>query len=199
MDTVTAELDSLDLNKDIAPDGDVILVVGPEKTQLRVYSQCLRSASTIFSDLLKSELKEDKALSGKNPPLVQLPVDNAEALELVCSILHHRNEEAPTILPPSKVLDVAMIAEKYQLSMALRYARMNWMDPRKTWSTQDTLYIMTAASAFDDDKAFTARSLELIMNYGGNYMDLRTEKIWSTLIQPASTLCMHMDSLSPLF
>ncbi|KAM0499108.1 hypothetical protein ACHAP8_005816 [Fusarium lateritium] len=47
---------------DIAPDGDLILVVGPKKTKLRVRSTLLAAASKPFSAMLGPNWKEGNDL-----------------------------------------------------------------------------------------------------------------------------------------
>jgi len=50
------------VSKDIAQDGDVILIVGDEKVRLRVYSQYLGSASDIFSAMFGPDWSEGQKL-----------------------------------------------------------------------------------------------------------------------------------------
>jgi len=80
----------------IAADGDVILVVGPERVRLRVYSLFLKAASKPFSIMLGPDWKESHNMFDRDG-LVELPLpeDNAAALKLICAIIHHQNNIVP--------------------------------------------------------------------------------------------------------
>lgn len=80
---------------DIAPDGDVILFVGPEKTPLKVYSQCLRAASKVFRVMFGPDWSEGKGLTSRSPREIPLEEDDASALRTILCVLHHRNAEVP--------------------------------------------------------------------------------------------------------
>lgn len=80
----------------IAADGDVILVVGPEQVKLRVYSLFLKAASKPFSAMLGPDWKEGHNMLDRDRPVeLLLPEDNASALELICAIVHYRNDTVP--------------------------------------------------------------------------------------------------------
>jgi hypothetical protein len=81
----TAELNSKsDPVQDISPDGDVILVAGPRKAQLRIQSQCLRCASRVFGAMFKPDWIEGQGLSKESPQEVLLEEDDADALRTIC-------------------------------------------------------------------------------------------------------------------
>ncbi|KUJ21312.1 uncharacterized protein LY89DRAFT_577242 [Mollisia scopiformis] len=80
----------------IAADGDVILVVGPEKVKLRVHSLFLKAASKPFSVMFGPDWKEGHNMLGRDGPVeLPLPEDNAAALKLICAIIHHQNNKVP--------------------------------------------------------------------------------------------------------
>jgi hypothetical protein len=62
---------------DILPDGDVVLVVGGDNIRLRVYSQCLRSASQVFAAMFGPNWSDGQRLSRESPTEVPLPEDDA--------------------------------------------------------------------------------------------------------------------------
>jgi hypothetical protein len=73
----------------IATDGDVILVVGPEKAKLRVQSLFLKAASKPFPAMFGPDWKEGHDILDLREPVgLSLPEDNASALKLVCAIIH---------------------------------------------------------------------------------------------------------------
>ena len=77
-------------------DGDVILVVGPEKVKLCDHSVFLKATSRPFSAMLGPNRKEGRDMLGQDV-LVELPLPegNAAVLKLVRSIIQHRNESVP--------------------------------------------------------------------------------------------------------
>ncbi|CZT07043.1 uncharacterized protein RAG0_12649 [Rhynchosporium agropyri] len=83
----------------IAADGDVILVVGPEKVKLRVLSLFLKAASEPFHAMFGPDWKEGHDMLDRDTPVeLLLPEDNALALKVICAVLHHRNNEVPQTL-----------------------------------------------------------------------------------------------------
>ena len=81
---------------EIIADGDVILIVGPEKLKLRVHSLCLKAVSRPFSAMFGSDWKEGHSLFGRDGQVeLPLPEDNAAALKIICAIIHHRNNMVP--------------------------------------------------------------------------------------------------------
>jgi hypothetical protein len=111
---------------DIAADGDVILVVGPEKIGLRVHSLNLKATSKPFSAMLGPIWKEGRDLLQDESVEIPLPEDNAKALEYICAIIHHQNKMLPLTMTPLDVLEVAVVVDKYDLVDALRFASESW-------------------------------------------------------------------------
>lgn len=84
---------------DIAPRGDLVLVVGPDETNLRVSSALLMAASKPFSAMLGQNWKEGHSMRSDDGPYhLSLPEDNAAALRVICSIIHYQNDEVPRTL-----------------------------------------------------------------------------------------------------
>ncbi|KAF5567587.1 hypothetical protein FPHYL_3210 [Fusarium phyllophilum] len=105
---------------DIVPDGDIILVVGPDKTKLRVKSMLLMAASKPFLAMLRLNWKEGHDMQQQNGPHeVSLPDDNATAMEIICAVIHFQNDKIPQTLPASDVLAVALAADKYDFLNAI--------------------------------------------------------------------------------
>lgn len=113
----------------IAPSGDVILVVGAESLRLRVYSQCLRSASKIFDAMLGPNWSEGQRRSEATPTEVALPGDDAHAMRTICCFIHHRNDLEPDLLTAEEILQIAIEVDKYDLRVALKYASSEWLKP----------------------------------------------------------------------
>jgi hypothetical protein len=130
---------------EIAADGDVILVVGPEEAKLRVHSLFLKAASKHFSAMFKLDWKEGHNMLGRDGPgELPLPEDNAVALKLVFAIIHHRNKMVPPTLAAGEVLGIAITADKCDCTDTLEFASGNWLQPRK--NEAGNLMLLTAAA-----------------------------------------------------
>ncbi|KAK0619422.1 hypothetical protein B0T14DRAFT_537243 [Immersiella caudata] len=84
----------------ISPNGNAILVVGPQAVRLRVHSLHLQSASKVFNAMLGPNWSEGQGLSEESPPTILLEEDDPEALRIICCVIHHRNDDLPHTLPP---------------------------------------------------------------------------------------------------
>ena len=166
---------------EIVADGDVILVVGPEKVKLRVHSLFLKAASRPFSAMFGPDWKEGHYMLGRDEPAeVPLPDDNAAALTIICAIIHHRNKEVPQTLAAGDVLKVAVTADKYQCTDALRFASGNWLQPRK-YKAGDLMLLTAAAYLLQDAPAFKEVTKTMILDYSGPYLALSCEEVESTM------------------
>ncbi|OIW22505.1 hypothetical protein CONLIGDRAFT_638285 [Coniochaeta ligniaria NRRL 30616] len=164
---------------DIAPDGDLILVVGPEKSQLKVYSQCLRAASSVFNAMFGADWSEGKGLSSQSPCEIPLEEDDASALRTIFCVLHHRNTEVPDseALTPTEILNIAIASDKYDLAVALKYVSALWLKPKRGLDLMDMGRLMTAALLLEDSRMFAAQTLELILQWHGSYLGLLDDAV----------------------
>jgi len=114
-----------DTSVPIAANGDVYLLVGPDLKRLRVSSQTsqiLRNASTYFSNLFGPKFAEGQNLSSSDPKEVPMPDDDARAVEMICNIIHLRNDAVPLSLAPEEVFEVAAAADKFDCASAVKLA-----------------------------------------------------------------------------
>ena len=174
----------------ISPNGDVILVVGPQTVRLRVHSLFLRSASKVFNAMLGPNWSEGQRLSEECPPEVSLEEDNPESLRIICNVIHHQNDNVPDKPPPEQVLEIAIETDKYDLTVAMRYAAAQWLERSDTLSTIETGYLMASAFLFDDADRFATHTLELVLNHTGPYLQLLDDGRISQVL-PWKTLCMY--------
>lgn len=102
------------------PNGDVILVVGPEGVvkQLRVATKVLNLASPVFAVMFGPQWAEGQALSSTNPPNVRLQDDDPDAMQCMLSVLHYRRVLTKK-LPLPVFKKMALLCEKYDCSAAL--------------------------------------------------------------------------------
>jgi BTB/POZ domain len=145
---------------EIAADGDVILVVGPEKVKLRVHSLFLKVASKPFSVMFGPDWKEGHNML--RPVEVPLPDDNAAALKLICAIIHHRNQKVPQTLAADDVFGIAVTADKYGCVGALKFASGNWLRPLQN-EAHDLILLAAAAYLFRSAPAFKEITKALIL------------------------------------
>jgi hypothetical protein len=174
---------------DISPDGDVVLVVGPQNVRLRVHSQCLRCASKVFDAMFRPQWSEGQGLFKESPWEVPLVENDADALRTICCVIHHRNDDVPQSLTPNEVLQIAIEADKYDLSVALKYARKQWLKPRGSPDRVDMGCLLAAAFLFGDMDMFAAHTLALILHYQGSYLAFLDNEIISRIV-PWKTFCM---------
>jgi hypothetical protein len=174
---------------DICLNGDIILIVGEDCVRLRVDSQSLRSASKIFDAMFGPCWSEGQKLSRDLPTEVALPDDNAEAMWMICRVIHHRNDLAPKRPTARKVLQIAIAIDKYDLQAALIYAILEWLKPRRGQEMLDTGRLLAAAFLLDSSELFMAHSKILLLEYSESYLSLmKDESIRQVL--PLEIYCM---------
>ncbi|KAF5674644.1 hypothetical protein FCIRC_7709 [Fusarium circinatum] len=166
---------------EIVPDGDVILVVGPEKTKLLVKSPLLMAASKPFSIMLGPNWKEGHDMRHSDGPFeLLLPDDDATALKIICSVIHFQNDKIPQTLPASDVLAVAIAADKYDCLNALQFASNAWLRELKV-KPRDLMLLTAAAYLFQDAQAFREITSVLVLNHEGTYLALSGEETGTIL------------------
>ncbi|OQD69797.1 hypothetical protein PENPOL_c002G04779 [Penicillium polonicum] len=165
----------------IAPAGDIILVVGPEQLKLRVQSLFLKAASKVLCAILGPNWKEGHDMLGACLPVeILLPEEDATALRCICAILHHRITLIPQIMAAHDVLRVAVTAKKFGVVEALTFANEFWLCPLNKGAS-DLIVLAAAASLFQNAKAFRDITKALALNYGGSYLALSSEDAVSVL------------------
>jgi hypothetical protein len=177
-----------DKSREIVSDGDILLVVGPDKTRLRVKSMLLMAASNPFSTMLGPNWKEGHDMRHHHGPFeVSLPDDNATALEMICSIIHFQNDKIPRTLAAADVLAVAVAADKYDCLNALNFASKTWLRECKG-NPEDLMLLATAAYLFRNAQAFKELTSDLVLNHLGSYLGLGGKEVESVL--PWEVFCM---------
>ncbi|KAK1716865.1 uncharacterized protein BDZ83DRAFT_743824 [Colletotrichum acutatum] len=142
---------------EIAPDGDLLLLVGPDETRMRVHSMSLMTVSKPFSEGL------DMHDQGR-PSELLLPEDNVAVLAITCSVIHHKNSEVPRTLAVSNVLAVATATDKYDCSNTLRFATKSWLRPSRELAS-NLMLLTTAAYLLQNTQAFKEITRALILSY----------------------------------
>ncbi|KAF5584300.1 hypothetical protein FPANT_7903 [Fusarium pseudoanthophilum] len=160
---------------DIVPDGDIILVVGPDKAKLRVKSMLLMAASKPFSAMLGPNWKggHDMRQHGGSHEVL-LPDDNATAMRIICSVIHFQNDKIPETLPASDVLAVALAADKYDCLNAIQLAQKAWLRELRL-DSEDLMLLAAVAYLIRDAQAFRKITAALVLNHHGSYLALSGE------------------------
>jgi hypothetical protein len=176
MDTMQNEL-STALNVDIAEDGDVILVVGPDKRRLRVLTSLLSNVSTVFRTMFGPHFSEGQNMgdTSSGPKEVHMPDDNADAIETICSLIHFRS--VPDEIEPDLVLYVAVAADKFDCGIVLQHASRLWLDPKNSKDLIELARLMAASYLLDDPKAFNQVTLAMSFGHANSYLTLAEEDL----------------------
>lgn len=165
----------------IAADGDIVLVVGPEKLRLRVQSLVLKGVSKLLGTILGPDWKECDDIRGAGLPVeILLPEENATALRCICAVLHHQIKLIPQIVTVNDILRIAVTANKFGVIDALTFASEFWLYPPNKGAS-DLIVLAAAATLFKNTRAFKDITKALILNYGGSYLALSREDVVSVL------------------
>ncbi|KAE8450346.1 hypothetical protein EG329_006420 [Mollisiaceae sp. DMI_Dod_QoI] len=159
---------------DVAPDGDVIFLVGPEEHRLRVYSLILKNASKVFSAMLGPHFSEGQTLLQPNTPVISIPLpeDDFDSMVIICNILHGRNETFIEPLKPIQILNVAIAADKWDCGVPLAWAIKDWMISERYTDVKELWRLMLAAYLFGEAAAFAKITKALLFHHRGSYFEL---------------------------
>ncbi|KAI5357014.1 putative SKP1/BTB/POZ domain superfamily protein [Septoria linicola] len=150
----------------IAPDGDVILLVGTEdKQRHQVSSATLSSISPVFKALLGPHFREgQQPRSSSNPVSISLPDDESDDMHRLCQIAHLKFEEGLESLYCDDILQLAVLVDKYDCSALLQPQSagifLSWLlnhppghvsfTPVSIWRIALAAFLMRSMQAFRD-------------------------------------------------
>lgn len=109
----------------IDTNGDVILLL-EEDTSLLVSSKVLSIASPVFAAMLSPNFREGSSLSSTCLTEIPLPDDPHLAVTVIAYILHFRNDLV-YMNSFDQLFDIALMADKYDLALALGPWRHVWL------------------------------------------------------------------------
>ncbi|KAF2099129.1 hypothetical protein NA57DRAFT_56751 [Rhizodiscina lignyota] len=124
--------------KEIFRNGNVILTLDTASDEnrapirLRVSPQVLSTGSLYFQNLFKAEWRGKQLESATADAPLEITeqfedVKTAWMMSLICSILHHRAEAAPSTKSPESILKFAHVAQYYQCTSAVRWVASPWI------------------------------------------------------------------------
>ncbi|KFY38438.1 hypothetical protein V495_06586 [Pseudogymnoascus sp. VKM F-4514 (FW-929)] len=162
----------------ITADGDTILVIGPEEARLCVHSFLLQAASKVFKAMFGPHFKEGQRsdLNGSKKE-IPLPEDDVDAMTVVCAVIHHRNDLTPEKISSSEILQIAVVADKYDCRVALKHATHHWLDHRNVVSLKELMQLMTAAYLLHQKDPFSAITHAIIMEHNDSYLSFAQDQI----------------------
>jgi len=113
---------------ELDPKGDLVLTVGPEKNRFRVCSRTMARTSKVFERMLYGPFKEgrDQVVQGKEWA-VELPEDNADALQVVLKVIHGNIDQVPEKLERPELLAITKLTHFYDMTQALRAHWNGWL------------------------------------------------------------------------
>ncbi|KXX80335.1 hypothetical protein MMYC01_204671 [Madurella mycetomatis] len=170
--TLTLKEESAQSIVNIAPDGDVVFVVGPTKKRLRVYSLFIKTASPVLNAMLHPSFEEGQRLAKTGSVEIALPEDNAEAIEIIFNVIHGRNDKVQAKLSPNELLQVAIANDKYDFFVPLAFAIRIWLSRQGVSDPEELWALAMAACLFSEQEAFTAATSALVFNHEASYISL---------------------------
>jgi hypothetical protein len=175
--STTQEETTLASNINIATNGNDILIVGSEERRLRVSASSLANVSKVFRAMFGPNFSEGQDLSDTRSGLkeVHMSDDNADAMEVICSIIHFRS--VPQEVGPDLMLHIAIAADKFDCSIVLQHASIIWLDPKKSMSLVELARLMAASYLLDNPKAFSQVTLAMVFGHGDSYLALEEQDI----------------------
>ncbi|KAH7009109.1 uncharacterized protein B0I36DRAFT_342942 [Microdochium trichocladiopsis] len=157
MDESASACSHSDRYEQIYDTGDLILLLGPHQAPLKVQSRCLRTAS--------------------KPKPVDLSDDDFGAMHTVCCVIHHRNDLLTPTLDPADLLRVAIVVDKYDLSVAMKFALAQWLKLRDDMDMIQLGFMLAAAYRLRHEELFEETTLALIIRCDASYWCLPGHEI----------------------
>lgn len=162
--------------EDIYPEGDVTLFVGEEKRRFTVSSMVLRNASPVFNKMFGPDFSEGQTLSKTGHVQVPLPEDNPEALLPILCVLHCQNDRVPQTIATRELYAVALLSDKYDLTVALTFAAQQWLDQPSVTEPEELWLLVKSATLFKNPNGFQQATTALIMRHQASYAFLADDE-----------------------
>lgn len=180
----------------IAPDGDVVFVIGPTKKRLRVHSLFVKTASAVLNAMLRPNFEEGQQLAKTGSVEIALPEDNAEAIETILNVIHGRNDKVQEKLSPNELLQVAIANDKYDFFVPLAFAIRIWLSHKSVGDPEELWALAMATCLFGKQEAFAEATFALVFNHEGSYIKLA--KKYEEVMDPIMSLRVAGMSLGRL-
>ena len=83
--------------------------------------------------------------------------DDGDAMYILCNILHLRNDKLPALVSPELLCKIALLADKYECSVAAGRATGPWFDRLYASKAHGDLWRIIEAAFLLDEPMFFAR------------------------------------------
>lgn len=166
------DVDNQDATVEIAPNGDAVFVVGSNSRRLKVHSLILKNASPVFNAMLGPHFAEGQQLAQPGLAEIELPEDNAEAVEIVFNIFHGRNDKVPEAIDSDQLLSVIVIIDQYDCLAPLKFAVKTWLDYISTTDPMQAWAVAMVAIVLHRQEKFAEATSVLVLNHSGSFLNL---------------------------
>ena len=140
---------------------------------------------------------ESQNLSSDSPREIPLPEDDGHAMRQICCVTHHRNDAVSDRPSPGRILQIAILADKYDITRALKYSSAQWLSYNyrscgEETDMTDVGRLLTSACLFHNAEMVAVLSLRLMLDFKGTdtYLDLSSDCSISQFL-PWKTFCEH--------
>ncbi|RPB11921.1 hypothetical protein P167DRAFT_606075 [Morchella conica CCBAS932] len=115
--------------KCVDPQGDVVINTSAKGFSLLVSSKILSVASPVFAAMFSPHFREGNSLATAPAPItIDLLEDAPEALENICNVLHYKHDLVTVKMHFHELLEIAVVADKYDLAKSLGPWRYIWLN-----------------------------------------------------------------------
>jgi len=165
----------------IDPKGDVVLGLNCSdvKKKLLVSSKILSMVSPVFAAMFSSRFKEGlHSVTPGSSLEIPLPEDDAIAFETICNVVHYRHKHIPTEPSLEELMNIAIIADKYELCETLCGYSVIWLHSGikkytgKSYNATNCCKLLSAAYILDTPDEFARISWDIVLNHVGPYINL---------------------------
>lgn len=165
------------LTETISSDGDVILVVGSQKSRFRVSPVQLAMTSTTFKALFLGGFAESiPSMSMSTTREVPLPDDHPKEMRILLNIAHHRNDVVKnSIQNGDDILSLAKMVDKYDMTSAVKFSSFTWLQMCEDTSFHGIATLTLSAYLFKDHRKFYDFNGLLLRNYDWTFDTLYEE------------------------
>ncbi|KAB8264574.1 hypothetical protein BDV32DRAFT_145258 [Aspergillus pseudonomiae] len=157
----------------VDPTGDIVIMSGDDSFQ--VSSKILSTASPVFSVMFSPLFREGTLIidEPKEPAVIHLGDDDAEALLAFFNIVHFRTDEIPE-KPTAIFLErFAVLVDKYMCKKAVASQVKVWLLKNlRTLTVTELCPLLLLAYIMDIPERFATISKEILFNHVGSYSEL---------------------------
>lgn len=204
---------------DVFPRGDVVLVCGDNddakryprnlspvlqdnvtncmRRRIRVSSAFLSQASPVFKAMFGPHFREGHALATDSNIEIPLPDDSPRAMELMCLVIHLRNDKVPRIVDAVLYLEIPRLCDKYDTVVAMRPTVQLWLyrcveDNPGCWLAAD---LTESAFLFKVWKSVADLGVVLVKTASTDVRSLHEKEAEATKI-PFRISCEYVDDFT---